>query len=261
MRYRSPRELLREHRFQFAFHLVTDDLSIYFLKQRRYLKAFYGKHFSRLVRENHALNPTIVDPIYLTSEARMYHLSHLGFFEDKTNTNLGSLDTVIEYGAGYGGTTELLVRKLPRHATICVIDFPAMLRLQFHYLTECGLADRLAIPERDGVEPLLGKINLIPLSFKKTLHILTPMNPNLLIATWSLSEASKKSQESVIQSDFFGAQRIIYGYYAQTNPLLPETNSMVFPGYETEYHGPCFFSSDGMEKYHFLRRLGVDRVL
>ena len=257
-----PHQLFQEARFRFAFHLTTYDLSKFFWKQRAYCKSTFGTSLPRLARENHAFRPRIVDPFLLTSEARIYQLTHLASFIRETKTDLDNLRTVVEYGAGYGGTTELLTRVLPPDATVIVIDFPAMLRVQYHYLIECGLGDRLAFASRNSAgEIKKGMVNLVPLSYKECLASISHFKADLLIATWSLSEASAESQDSVIHQDFFGARRILYGHYSKDHALLPNTNSMSFPGFRTMFQGNCFFSADGAERYHFLERECGSKIL
>lgn len=129
-----------------------------------------------------------------------------------------------------------------------------MLQLQYHYLSGTSQQGRLRLAGRDGFLPETGMVNLIPVSYSRTLQSLGSMSPDLLIATWSLSEGSRESQLAVIKDAFFGAKQILFGHYAHANTLIPETDKMTFPGYETEYNGPCFFSRDEVERYHFLRQ-------
>lgn len=185
----------------------------------------------------------------------MYHLSHLASFKQQTDAGLDNLRTVVEYGTGYGGSTELLTRVLPPDATVIVLDFPIMLRVQYHYLVESGLGDRLSFPSRDSADRIQkGKVNLVPLSYTECLGSISQFQVDLFVATWPLSEASAISQESVTTSDFFGAERILYGFYFESTPLLRNSTSMSFPGCVSEYEGSRFFSKDETERYHFLRR-------
>jgi hypothetical protein len=175
---KNPYLVLKIPKFKSAFHLTTYDLNRYYKSQKVFNKNHYGKSFRGLIKENRgAFKPRIVDPVYLTSEARMYHLSHFSAFEHYSQESLDSYNNVIEFGGGYGGSTSLLLKLLSSSATINVIDFPAMLKLQYLYLCNVGLSDFLNPITNEGQALKNKKINLIPISYMSTLKQLKKITP------------------------------------------------------------------------------------
>ena len=247
-------KILSNPSFQFAFHVTTLNPEIFFSQQVVFCREHFGDRLEELSKEDNALLPRIVDGSLGTSEALVYHLSHFAEFEKKTGTSMRDLKTVVEFGGGYGGSTRVLNRLMNRIGTIVVVDLPQMLQLQYYYLNEVGVESRLKICSFDGDLPEQGKINLVPAHFSQSLSAISSLKPDLLVATWSLSEAPRETQELVKELDYFGSNQILYGYFHENNSLLPHSTDVEFPDYHTQFKGACFFSSDGQEQYHFLRR-------
>lgn len=246
-------DLFRRPNFQFAFHLSTFDLNKYYKKQIIFLRQHRGGELLRFLREDHAWRPRIVDLRLQSSEALTYHLSHIAAFEEASLENFSAFKTVVEFGGGYGGTTRLINRMQNNDGTIVVIDFFQMLRLNYYYQCELGLRDRLHVLVKDGDPLKRGMINFVPIGFTESLGRVRDLVPDIFVATWSLSEASQGTQKMIRDMAFFESKRILYGYYAVANSIVPHTESMTFPGYVSIYNEQAFYSSDSMEKYNFLR--------
>lgn len=246
--------ILTNPSFQFAFHVTTLNPDIFFSQQVAFCRQHFGGRLEELVKEDNALVPRIVDRSLVTSEALMYHLSHYAAFEKETGASMTNLGIVVEFGGGYGGSTRVLNRLMNTTGTIVVVDLPQMLQLQYYYLSEVGLETRLRICSFDGDLPVQGKINLLPAHFSESLSAISSMKPDLFVATWSLSEAPRETQEFIRELDYFESGQILYGYYNENSSTLPHSTEVEFPSYYTQFKEACFFSSDRKEQYHFLKR-------
>ena len=61
-----------------------------------------------LLLESKAFRQTIIDPDLQTSESKVNHLTHIVQFEERTNSKISEMSTIVEFGGGYGGMTSLL---------------------------------------------------------------------------------------------------------------------------------------------------------
>ena len=96
-----------------------------------------------------------------------------------------------------------------------IIDFPIMLFIQQQFLFHIPNihASRLHLLTEDGDEIRKGAINLVPIGFGKTLkEISVSLNPDVFLATRSLSEATAETQAQIRELDFFHAKYILYGH-------------------------------------------------
>lgn len=55
-----------------------------------------------LLQEDYVGNPLLLNYKYLTSHNSIHHLYHLIRFLEKTRCNLDQIDTIVEWGGGYG---------------------------------------------------------------------------------------------------------------------------------------------------------------
>jgi len=186
-----------------------------------YLKQYYDEiSLMKLLREIPVYSPTIIDNVYYTSESRVHHLTHITYSMSVLDLDMKDLSYVIEFGGGYGGMTDL-IRRFNQNTTQVVIDFPIMLLIQAIYLSNAYSPSYINLlkNKEDKIQP--GKINLCPINLVKHLNI---SNGDLFIATWSLSEANKFTQDFILKEmNLFNSSNVIYGYrkYETVNPRQP----------------------------------------
>lgn len=116
-----------------------------------------------------------------TSDNLTHTIYHLVEFENKTNSNINTNETILEFGGGYGCMANV-VKKLNGCKNYVIFDFPEFNLLQKYYLTVNGVTNiHTNFPDflRHGGILLTSNINDI----QAIGHF------DLLIATWSLSEA------------------------------------------------------------------------
>jgi putative sugar O-methyltransferase len=117
---------------------------------------------------------------------------------------LESLQTIAEFGGGYGCLCRVFLELLPRPPTYIIIDLPDMLALQYVFLKAsspaCQIVPHTAAPLR--IEPRA--VHLVPVHLADAM----PARPDLFVSTFALSETPWKLQEKVARGGFFGSKSV-----------------------------------------------------
>jgi len=115
-----------------------------------------------------------------------------------------SLETIVEFGGGYGCLCRVFLELLPRATTYIIIDLPEMLALQYVFLKASSprhpVVTNIGAPLR--VEA--GAVNLVPVHLADSLAA----RPDLFVSTFALSETPWRLQESVARRGFFGSKSV-----------------------------------------------------
>lgn len=169
------------------------------------------KKLREILKEDYVGDPLLLNYRYLTSHTAIHHLHHLVKFLSVTKSRLENLDTIVEWGGGYGSLIRIMKRLNPK-ATYIIIDTPLFSCLQWLYLGtifgEKGV--NLLLSPKDKIKK--NQINLLSLPFLKYHEI----KADLFISTWALSESSKYSQDYVLKKNWFNAKHLLLAY--QDNP-------------------------------------------
>ncbi len=154
----------------------------------------------------------IPDPVLPESSGnRIIHAYHLLEMQKATGVRFDQLETIVEFGGGYGSISRLL-RKLGFKGNYVFYDLPEFLALQRFYLEgidqKTFSASNFNANEK-GQNVLVGT----PEDLKKVLASLHK-EPSMFIATWSLSESPVSVREQVLplvsNSSYF-----LFGYQPQ----------------------------------------------
>lgn len=248
-------DLLRDELVQYAMALSVG--GTYQKKQLPYLQAQWDDaDLKRLLVEDYCYSPYITDESYQTSETLINHLTHLTFFSENRKVDLSKLNCVVEFGGGYGSMARLLKRLNP-NITHIIIDLPLFCFIQESYIknSSIGGSANLLLSEKDKIDK--GNVNIIPIGNTTCLDQIAAENPDLFIATWSLSEANKFTQDFILQRKYFLANHLLMGYrhYAdKINPDQPESDSLkVTEQYALELKEEVFFGLN--QHYLFASRV------
>lgn len=170
------------------------------------------KKLKDILQEDYVGDPLLLNSYYLTSHTVVHHLHHFVEFLDKTKTKIDDLNTIVEWGGGYGSLIRILKRFNSKKRTYIIIDTPLFSCLQWIYLaTIFGEKEvNFILSSKDKIKE--NKINILPVSFLNDIKF----KADLFISTWALSESSKYSQDFVLKKNWFGAKRILLAY--QDNP-------------------------------------------
>jgi len=178
-------------------------------KQLGFLESKLPENKLRLVlEEDYVGKPMLFSSKYLTSHNSIHHLHHLLRFSHIMKCDLEQINTVVEWGGGYGNLAKIFYRLKSTPSTYVIIDIPLVSSIQWLYLTVTLGKEAVNIVQSsdDAIEP--GKINLIPLGFVDKISI----KADLFLSTWALSECTKFAQDYVVSQDWFGAKHILLAY-------------------------------------------------
>lgn len=181
-------------------------------KELNFLEEKMGRgKLKEILKEDYVGDPLLLNYSYLTSHTAIHHLYCFIKFITATNAKLDNLNTIVEWGGGYGSLVRLLKRLKPK-TTYIIIDTPLFSCLQWLYLSTIFGEKEVNLLTSPKDKIIKNKINLLSLSFLKNVKI----EADLFISTWALSESSKYSQDYVLRNNWFNAKRLLLAY--QDNP-------------------------------------------
>ncbi len=171
----------------------------------------------KLLIEDYIGEPLLMNSKYLTSHNSIHHLYHFVKFLNITGTKLDEIDTIIEWGGGYGNMAKILSRFTYNNNTYIIIDIPLMSCIQWIYLTAILGPENVNLIQNSDEKIINGKINLLPISFLERYTI----NGDLFISTWAITESSKYSQDYVLKLNWFNCNHILLSYCSKSKIKFP----------------------------------------
>lgn len=169
-----------------------------------------------LLLEDYVGDPILFAPAYMASHNALAHLRHLVQFSDATGQDTGKIETVIEWGGGYGSLAKIFTRQRLIPGTYIIIDSPIFSCLQWIYLSAIFGEKEIHLVKHPADSIKAGKINLLPLCFLTGQKI----QADLFIATWALCESSLAAQDYILSRSWFQAKNILLAYQTR-NPEIP----------------------------------------
>ncbi|MEZ0339396.1 hypothetical protein ACAG25_05365 [Mycobacterium sp. pV006] len=145
-----------------------------------------------------------------TSSNTVHQLYHLLRYENTTGRELGSVDTVVEWGGGFGSLMRLLHRRHRGNPTAVLIDTPVFSALQWLYLSAVLGPEQVLLHDRGPVRPASGRVNIVPLGLVDDLEV----TADLFISNWALNESTAAAQRDVVAREWFGAQSLMLAMHA-----------------------------------------------
>lgn len=173
------------------------------------------------MREDYVGGPTLLSSTYVTSHNSIQNLYHLIRFLDETQCNLDQIDTVIEWGGGYGNMAKIFKRLKPIPFTYVIVDIPLFSCIQWMYLSTILGKESINLLQNPEDTIHAGKINLLPICFIDRYKI----SADLFMSTWGLSESSKYSQDYVVNHNWFNSKHILLAYQ-DSNSSLPDADNV-----------------------------------
>lgn len=184
--------------------------------QLSYLKkTFSKKKLNNILQEDPVGNPTPLYSEYLTSHNSVHHLFHLLKFINKTSCNFDKINTVVEWGGGYGNMAKITQRLTNKKLTYIIIDTPIFSCLQWLYLSTIFGENCVKLLQKPEDTILSKKINILPLCFLDKHDI----SADVFISTWGLSESTKFSQDYVFSHNWFNANLLLLAYQKNDEQL------------------------------------------
>ena len=161
-----------------------------------------------LLREDYVGDPTLVNYRYLASTMTIGHLSHFVRFAEWVGCNLDEIETIVDWGGGYGSMTRIFDRLASKPYTYIIVDTPLLTCVQWLYLSSILGKERLHILRKPDDLIEKGKINLVPLCFLEHMRFCC----DLFISTWALSESSEVAQDYVVSQNWFDARHLLLAF-------------------------------------------------
>lgn len=216
---------LNEFEYSFLRHpIIRENIFVNINKklqkaQMEYLTEMLGKEkLAKLLPESTVGNPTITNFRFKTSHNTIHHLHHLVKFSQEADVKLEKIQSVTEWGGGYGNFARIFLRINPE-VTYTVIDLPIFSFIQALYLSTIFGYGKINLITNISHDVQKGKINIIPLN-KEVLENLIHSKTDLFVSTWALSESSEYAQNFIKSSSFFNASYLL---------LAHQENSQQFP--------------------------------
>jgi len=197
--------------------LFVVDFGKYTIDQLAFLEEkIPNRELKTLLQEDYVGNPILVDSEHLASFMSIQHLYHLVRFLDRVQCNLHSMETIVEWGGGYGNMAKIFQRLKYTAPTYIIIDIPLMSCVQWLYLSTILGEESVNLLRKPEDTIHTGELNLMPISFLDRHRI----DADLFISTWALSESSRYSQDYVISHNWFDSKHILLAYQ-DSNSYFP----------------------------------------
>ena len=181
----------------------------------RYIQQYGKNEVSHFLIEDGIGKPFIISLKNCSSFVRIQHIYHLVKYCNETGNKVSDINSIIEWGGGYGDMATILAR-LNTNLTYTIIDHPYMSALQYIYAASVlKSTDRLNIVPYSG-NIKKGYINFISLN---NLDINRDYSAEMFISTFALTESNENSLDTVINHNFFNADKILIAYQSYNNDV------------------------------------------
>jgi len=111
---------------------------------------------------------------------------------------------ILEFGAGYGCLCRVFWELLPEKPTYVIVDLPEMLALQHVFLQasspDCRVVAHTAAP----LKIVPNAVNLVPVWLAENI----PLQPDLFVSTFALSETRQTLQQKIARQRFFDSASV-----------------------------------------------------
>lgn len=161
------------------------------------LKNHNWKFWKDALKEDKFGNP-LPYPHYKQSSGNLIHHAY-NYFQLRPNASVQDINSIYEFGGGYGSFCRLMYR-LGFKGSYIIQDLPALLELQELFLSKIELGvhiNRRELVQGDKQVSLIDELK-------------APLNVDLLVATWSLSEAPVSLRDKVLEN--VNATNILIAY-------------------------------------------------
>lgn len=194
--------------------MFVDGDSKWLEAQTNYLQRRLGSSYDRMTLEDALGAPKLIHGTK-TSHNTIHHLYHIYYYLETTSTKLKSINTVVEWGGGYGNLAKLWMRNVKPNSTYIIIDTALFCSIQSLYLGCIFGTKQINLLDKKSVGIVKGKINLVPLALLNSKNI----EGDLFVSTWGLSESSAEAQDFVIRQHWFNAKHVLLGFQKSTSDL------------------------------------------
>jgi hypothetical protein len=190
----DPRAFLR-------WKVIEDTMFVrhapYLRPELKYMKehSLWSSVWEPVLEESHVGHPVPFAFYPRSSGNLIHHAYHAARFQDETDLTCSDLDTIVEFGGGYGSLCRVY-HKLGFSGKYIIFDLPHFTELQKFYLKASGF--QIISPDQFSLE----NNGICCISDIETLKTLIEKLPNesrnQFTATWSLSETPLHIRQSIL---------------------------------------------------------------
>jgi len=191
---RDPREFLQ-------WDVVTNTMFVFFARhvrpELRYLQGLpdWETRWRPAIEESWVGRPTRYVFYPASSGNLIHHAYHVARFEEKTGLRIENMDSILEFGGGYGSMCRL-IHTLGFRGRYIILDLPPFSALQMYYLRTHGLpvATIDAFARQSSAVACVSDVDDLSQMLGSSIDVEKAM----FIATWSLSETPVRVRDSVL---------------------------------------------------------------
>ena len=189
----DPRRFLRWDVIKKTMFMGYPD---YIQTELKYLKTLPDwKSRRRIAVAESTVGHPLPYPFYPHSSGNLiHHAYHIAQFEEKIGKRIDTMNTIFEFGGGYGSMCRL-AHHLGFKGKYIIFDFPHFSELQRYYLNSSGInvTDKESFLHSDSGTVCISDIDELFQLIK-----MIDRNSAMFIATWSISEAPLDFRESIL---------------------------------------------------------------
>ena len=203
----NPREFLRWHVISATMFAKYAD---YIYPELNYLKnqPNWIGYWSKIIKESPVGHPIPYWRYPHSSGNLIHHAYHLAKFEEKTGMKISAVNSIFEFGGGYGSMCRL-IHNAGFSGRYIIFDFPAFSALQEYYLKSIGVkvCSMKSLKKEVGGVVCISDLEYL----KEILSNDLKVDNSIFIATWSISEVPIKLRDMILpMTSSFGAFLIAY---------------------------------------------------
>lgn len=148
-------------------------------------------------------------------------LSYAELLARTTGVPTRQVESVLDWGAGYGAQAKIYKRMGNASLTYTIADIPSVCMIQWLYLSVLFGEEEVNLITMEGEEVKEGKINIVPSSLVLNMSKEELGEPELFISTNGLNECPAEVVRTVVcEKDWYGATQLLIR--ANGKPVLPK---------------------------------------
>jgi hypothetical protein len=205
------------------------------LNQLSFLEEVFGKEDLKVFSKESQIGspPFVFDGRYKTTHNTIHHLYHLGRYFKQCSNEIKNIESVIEWGGGYGNMCKVFNNFSKTLKTYTIFDLPECIVLQYVYLSSIFGNDKVRIAENGILEE--NKINLLTFEMYDV-EKNNDFKGDLFLSNWALSESPIYYHEKISKLNWFNCSKLLLSFHQCGNhiPFMAESTNL---GFLAKKHG------------------------
>lgn len=191
--------------------MVFTDRKAHRVEVQKIASALDRKEIERIV--NKGLNAAFIPGKSRRASAinSIHHMHHLLEFERATGRKIGSMESIIEFGGGYGNMARI-AQNIGSFKHYSIIDLLLFSCIQYVFLCAVAGDGQVSFSEHPSRN---ARFELHPLT---SLDSMESLHGELFLSTWALSESTRAIYDWVQARDWFGAKNLLIAYNFNWKP-------------------------------------------